>query len=73
MPCLPHLAQPWHFEVKEVDWEFSVLSKQKVFYSTKSCDEDDDVDYDYDLFRGCLEITRLLQVIMGSIVRELQF
>ena len=54
MPCLPHLAQPWHFEVKEVDWELSVLSKQKVFYSTKFCDEDDDVDCDYDLFRGYL-------------------
>ena len=37
----PHLAQPWHLEVKEVDRDFSVLSKQKVFYSTKSCDEDD--------------------------------
>ena len=60
MACLPHLAQPWHLEVKEVDWDFSVLSKQKVFYSTKFHDDDDDANDDYDLLREC------------SIVRELQ-
>ena len=53
MACLPHLAQPWHLEVKEVNWDFSVLSKQKVFYPTKFRDEDDDADDDYDLLREC--------------------
>ena len=39
---LPQLAhQPWHFEVKEVDWDFSVLSKQRGFYSTKSRDDEE--------------------------------
>ena len=28
----PHLAQPWHFQVKEVGWDFSVFSGLKGFF-----------------------------------------